>query len=575
MPHNNDHFTCKTASVQDFVKLFSEAEAQYYELRSADPRGAEKIAGEMSRALKERFPALYSGKRIAFYGTGRISSCILSVIERFAKDLTSELLFIHTRNKTGDRFRGYPVYNVADIQKAAPDLIVIASVIYKDEIHSELKQNNCTSVPIVSVPENISLLLDNYDRWSGRVMPSPAIVNDPQDSFRKMAKPFYADQTDWQSREMIEAFPAIREKIIAVIDPAFPESSVCGIPVLKSLPKSPDDVPVRKTEDVLTEYLEYHERVEYCPTAMRLDVSTVCQLNCPGCYMRKEDYGTMGRGYIRAAQVQKLLDGQPSIRKMELSNSGEPFCNPEMYEILRLLHERNILIQFWNGANFNDVPDRVLDALVRFGTEAITISLDGVTQEVYSKYRRNGNIDKVFSNIRKINDLKKKYHTDRPLLRWQFILMNHNQHEAAAAKKMAAELGMIMFFKPDWSGGFVPDSSLGLNEITGLSAMDETEYYIKENHIFDSNAICSQMILSPQVNWDGKLLGCCNVYKNDWNINVFETPLSEIFNNANYRAAVLSLLKGRDGMDHTGPCRECYIYRKNVINGLYPLSPHF
>ena len=55
------------------------------------------------------------------------------------------------------------------------------------------------------------------------------------------------------------------------------------------------------------------------------------------------------------------------------------------------------------------------------------------------------------------------------------------------------------------------------------------------------------------------------VFQRDWGINVFEEPLSEVFNDPDYRAAAISILTGKDGMDHLGPCRECLIYRKNVI----------
>ena len=560
-----------TASPQDFLRQFAEAEAQYYALRQTDPAAAGDVSRMLSLSLKERFPFIYSAKRIAFYGTGRISACILSVIEQFAKDINAEVIFLHTRKVTGDRFRGYPVYNAADLAEARPDIIVIASVDYADEIRRVLDKAGWDGLPPVSVPQEIRLLLENYERWRGGVVAPPAIVESGQDTFRRDTEPFCIEKADWQNKDLLCAFPAIREKVTAIIDPGHAGETFLGIPILAARPENADGMRIRELSDVLAEYLEYHEIVEYTPIAMRLDVSTVCQLNCAGCYMRKENYGTVGRGYIRAAQVRKLLDENPGIRKMELSNNGEPFCNPEMYEILKILHEKNILIQLWNGTNLNDVPDRVLDALVRFDTDTITVSLDGVTQEVYAQYRRNGNIEKVYRNIRKINELKKKYKREHPLLRWQFILMNHNQHEAAAAKKMAEELGMEIFFKPDWSGGFIEDRSLHLHEVTGMKEVGEEEYYIGENHMFGSAEMCAQMILSPQVNWDGKLLGCCNVYKSDWGVNIFETPLSEIFNDANYRAAVLSLLRGRDGMDHTGPCRKCGIYEKNVISSRYRL----
>ena len=138
----------------------------------------------------------------------------------------------------------------------------------------------------------------------------------------------------------------------------------------------------------------------------------------------------MGRGYIRAAQVQKLLDGQPSIRKMELSNSGEPFCNPEMYEILRLLHERNILIQFWNGAN---IP---------------TLSNYPANQWTTEADRTNHQAD-IYTVIQDVSgELKqgKSYRFDKVSGTWTWIELTDN--ELSAVQALAASKAKVYVVQP-------------------------------------------------------------------------------------------------------------------------------
>lgn len=50
--------------------------------------------------------------------------------------------------------------------------------------------------------------------------------------------------------------------------------------------------------DWLIDMLDNNDIV-FQPNFLRLEASTLCNLDCAGCYMRKEDSGTMGKGYLK------------------------------------------------------------------------------------------------------------------------------------------------------------------------------------------------------------------------------------------------------------------------------------
>src|SRR5947208_2874852 len=68
--------------------------------------------------------------------------------------------------------------------------------------------------------------------------------------------------------------------------------------------------------------------------------------------------------------------------------------------------------------------------------------MDSASQETYELYRIRGKFDNVIANIKKINHFKQLYCTKVPLLRWQFVVFGHNEHELPAARRVAEELGM-------------------------------------------------------------------------------------------------------------------------------------
>lgn len=311
----------------------------------------------------------------------------------------------------------------------------------------------------------------------------------------------------------------------------------------------------------LANILETDDEVKLIPKRIRVDFCTTCQLNCRDCYMRKDNYGSVGNGYLRFENFKKLIDNNDFIKEIEMSNSGEVFLNPDIDKIITYAIEKNITLTLYNGTNFNNIKESTLELLVKAQVPSITFSIDGASNEIYQKYRVNGNLDNVIKNIKKLNEYKKKYDSDKPNLLWQFIVMKDNVGEILKAKKMAEELNMNIFYKREWSYSFIPENVNEVEKITGIN-------YTSNNENLFYNSFCTDMIYSPQINWDVKLLGCCVVYRSDWNVNVFENGLIQALNSKKYRKGLITLLrcdnKGNH-LDEPNPCIDCYTFTKNDV----------
>lgn len=266
----------------------------------------------------------------------------------------------------------------------------------------------------------------------------------------------------------------------------------------------------------------------------------------------------IGHGYLRYEKFKAFVDRYPQINQIELSNSGEIFLNPELGDILRYAHERKIQLSAWNGVNLNTVGPAILDALVKYQFRGMTVSLDGATNTTYSIYRRGGDFDCVMEHIRKINEYKKKYQSPYPQLTWQFVIFGHNEHELPLAKKKAAGLEMNFFpkfnvanpnYSPIQNMEFVK-KEIGVSNPEEWEAKDGPSYFI-----------CRELWLRPQINWDGKLLGCCANYTCDFG-NVFEIGLRACLLNSQYQY-MKKMLCGRVPERQGIPCVGCQ-YRRRV-----------
>jgi MoaA/NifB/PqqE/SkfB family radical SAM enzyme len=296
------------------------------------------------------------------------------------------------------------------------------------------------------------------------------------------------------------------------------------------------------------------------PTKIRLDASTVCQLKCPSCPTAQgEIAGSIGSKFLKFDDFKKLVDANPWIRSIELSNWGEALLNRDLLKIMEYAFGKDIALTMDNGVNLNTAREEVLEGLVKFKVGFITCSIDGASPETYKIYRKGGDFEAVIANIRKINAFKAAYFSDLPRLRWQFIAFGHNEHEIPLARKMAKELGMGFYLKLAWND-FSPVKNKDLVRVlSSTGTVDRKEYQQKFGSIYGAEAICSQLWRQPQINPDGRVLGCCVNYWGDYG-NAFKEDLTGILNNdkMNYARA---MLLGKNEEREDIPCTRCHWYK--------------
>jgi MoaA/NifB/PqqE/SkfB family radical SAM enzyme len=300
------------------------------------------------------------------------------------------------------------------------------------------------------------------------------------------------------------------------------------------------------------------ERVE--PTKVRLEVSSFCQLRCPACPTTTGAIQpAVGSGFLRLDDFRRFLDANPRVKDVELSNYGEIFLNPDLLEIMRLAFERKVKLRADNGVNLNHVRPEVLEGLVRYRVRSLNCSIDGASQETYARYRVRGSFDTVIANLRELIALKQRHGSKYPRLSWQFIVFGHNQHEIAKARELARELGMHFQPKLSWDDDVSPITDLeAVRRELGFTAVTRDEY--REQHGASYlHEICHQLWDRPQINWDGKLLGCCRNFWGDFGGNVFREGLAAAVNGERI-AHAREMLQGRAPERADVPCATCEIY---------------
>ena len=294
------------------------------------------------------------------------------------------------------------------------------------------------------------------------------------------------------------------------------------------------------------------------PERIQLEASSICQLRCVSCPTHSGVHRpAVGNGFLKLSSFQRLLRENPGLRTIELANYGEILLNPDLLGILECAHERGVALTAEGGVNFNMVSDEVLEGLVRYQLRSISCSIDGASDETYRLYRRNGSFSTVMENVRKLNAIKSRYESEFPRLSWQYVVFGHNEHEISRARELARVLNMNFRLKLSWDPEFSPvtDQELLRREFGAANR----EEYQQRFGVHYAMKTCYALWNHPQINWDGRVLGCCFNYWGDFGANAFDDGLETSVNSAEMRYARQMLLGKKPAKDGI-PCATCNRY---------------
>ena len=293
------------------------------------------------------------------------------------------------------------------------------------------------------------------------------------------------------------------------------------------------------------------------PFMMMVEPTNFCNLKCPLC---PSGNGQMSRprGNMDIDDFRRLIDevGDNLVLLM-LWNQGEPFINKCFVDMVKYARDRRIpTLTSTNGHYIRNAEQA--RAIVESGLDEIIVSLDGVDQETYERYRVGGRIDLVFRGARLLAEAKRKLGSRTPLLNMQFIVFRHNEDELAEAERLARELGADQFL--------IKTAQVYSNAEREQYQPENEEYRRYESATDDllvkgqPGAGCKVLWYSSMVNWNGAVAPCCFDKDVDFPMGKAEngTDFASIWRGAAYMDFRRRILADRSSVDMCRNCSEGY-----------------
>jgi len=133
------------------------------------------------------------------------------------------------------------------------------------------------------------------------------------------------------------------------------------------------------------------------PFMIKVEATNLCRFSCPGCYTGTAS-DTHPKGKMPLELFRSILDALGrDLLKIVLHAWGEPLLHEKIYEMIRLAQDRNIGTMV--STNLNDFRKQDTEKLFGSGLEHLIVSVDGMTQGTYERYRRGGDLHRVLDNL--------------------------------------------------------------------------------------------------------------------------------------------------------------------------------
>ena len=288
------------------------------------------------------------------------------------------------------------------------------------------------------------------------------------------------------------------------------------------------------------------------PISVSIEPTTSCNLRCPQCPSGLRAF-TRDTGMLDIDLNRKIIDElHKTLCYITYYFQGEPYLNRDFLKMVRYASDHKIFTATSTNAHY--LTPEVCEETIASGLSKLIISIDGIDQISYAKYRIGGQLQKVLDGTKNLVAAKKSSGRG-PIIVWQFIVFRHNEDQLQSIKKLAREYGVDQL---DIKTAQVYD----FETKTELIPKNEkySRYKLSKKGAAIKNKLlnhCWRLWHSCVITWDGKIAPCCfdKDAKHQFG-DLRKESFKLIWRNSEYESFRKLVLKSRKNIDICQNCTE-------------------
>ncbi|WP_416377313.1 radical SAM/SPASM domain-containing protein [Algoriphagus sp. C2-6-M1] len=290
------------------------------------------------------------------------------------------------------------------------------------------------------------------------------------------------------------------------------------------------------------------------PTTLSIEPTTSCNLRCPECPSGLRAF-SRPTGMLQGDHYKKTIEQvQGYLTWLHLYFQGEPFLNPRFLEMVAYADSKGIFTSTSTNAHY--LQEEQVNEALRSGLKQLIVSVDGITQDIFEKYRVGGNLEKVQKGIKLLLSERKKSGQNFPRVVLQFLVTGQNEHQLPELKQWANEMQVdelqlkttqIYDFE---NGSELIPSELGYSRYVPVG---NGKWKLKKK----LENKCWRMWQGAVATWDGKIVPCCFDKDAKYVMGELKSQsLASIWSSLRYQSFRKQLLSDRSQIEICKNCTE-------------------
>ena len=273
------------------------------------------------------------------------------------------------------------------------------------------------------------------------------------------------------------------------------------------------------------------------PPYLQIEPTSICNYRCTFCYQTDNEFNKRSTGFMGHMKLEifKLLVDQAegNIEFISLASRGEPLLCPDIKEMLAYTRDKFLNLKINTNASLLD--EQISHSILTSGVKTLVFSADAADENLYSKLRVNGKLDKILANIKQFQEIRiKNYPKSKIITRVSGVKISNQQNLDDMEKFWGSFVDQVAFVD------YVPWENVYQSKYSGIQTP------------------CSDLWRRMFVWWDGKINPCDVDYKSELSSgDIKNNSISELWKSDNYnnlRKKHMSKLRNT-----VSPCNRCVV----------------
>ena len=285
-------------------------------------------------------------------------------------------------------------------------------------------------------------------------------------------------------------------------------------------------------------------KLTYKPLVAQIESTSECNLDCEMCIRKKVGIPIGNMSFKNFKKVLRVLD---TLLKIHISGQGEPFINPELFDMIDYANKKGIAVFF--PTNGTLLTPSIIEKICKVDISEISISIDSTKKEKFEKIRKNADFDKVKLNIKNlVKELKRN--DKKTVVGIGSILFKDNVEELKDFIEFAEDVGVkklgfqTLQTKENYIENYGEDmKDQRVSELNSLNEkIFEAKKFAKEKDIMlifdeEKNEGCLWPWRSIYITWEGYVTPCCKIldYRRPFFGNILKDNFWDIWNGPLYK----------------------------------------